>query len=175
MYYENAREMLSFASLYLLKFGGHKNAAGFSLYSKDFDNFIEKILKYLEENPPSEEDTVDIPIYEMVLDFKEINLQLASILEKFEPYGTCNPEPLFKTQNIKVVKIQKIEKNNKIHIKMILEQSNQKQIGVYWNISEEEVEKIANSNYIDIVYKLRVNTFNDNKEVQLLIYEYEIY
>lgn len=175
VYYENAREMLSFASLYLLKFGGHKNAAGFSLYSKDFDNFIEKILKYLEENPPSEEDTVDIPIYEMVLDFKEINLQLASILEKFEPYGTCNPEPLFKTQNVKVVKIQKIEKNNKIHIKMILEKSNQKQIGVYWNISEEEVEKIANSNYIDIVYKLRVNTFNDNKEVQLLIYEYEIY
>ena len=29
----------------------------------------------------------------------------------------------------------------------------------------DDVEKIANSNYIDIVYKLRVNTFNDNKEV----------
>ena len=42
----NAREMLEFTSVYLNKFGGHKNAAGFSLNIDKFDKFAEKIIKY---------------------------------------------------------------------------------------------------------------------------------
>ena len=46
----NAREMLEFTSVYLNKFGGHKNAAGFSLNIDKFDKFAEKIIKYSLEN-----------------------------------------------------------------------------------------------------------------------------
>lgn len=38
----NAREMLEFTSVYLNKFGGHKNAAGFSLNIDKFDKFAER-------------------------------------------------------------------------------------------------------------------------------------
>lgn len=170
----NAREMLEFAGVYLNKFGGHKNAAGFSLNIDKFDKFAEKISKYVLENNIESAEKED-ENYDIKLDFKYIDMQFAETVEAFEPFGCSNEEPIFYSNNVKVAKIIPLPKNDKFHIKFELTQSGKNIIAILWDSSEEEAQKFENSNHIDIFYKLRINRFNGKSDIQLLLENYIIY
>ena len=170
----NAREMLEFTSVYLNKFGGHKNAAGFSLNIDKFDKFAEKIIKYSLENnfESSEKESKN---YDMILDLKYINVELAEIIEAFEPFGVSNEEPIFYSNNVKVEKVVRLPKNDKLHLKMEVSQNGKNIIAILWDSNEEEVKKLENSNYIDICYKLKIDRYNGRKLEQLILENYIIH
>lgn len=170
----NAREMLEFTSVYLNKFGGHKNAAGFSLNIDKFDKFAEKIIKYSSENnfESSEKESKN---YDMILDLKYINVELAEIIEAFEPFGVSNEEPIFYCNKVKVVKIKTLPKNDKLHLRIELNQGDKNIAAMLWDSNEEEVKKLKNSNYIDICYKLKIDRYNGRKLEQLILENYIIH
>lgn len=170
---DNARDMLEYANIYLTKFGGHKNAAGFTLNAENFDKFKNKIVKYAaSQNFTSEKNDY---IFDMEINLKNIDMKLAKSLELFEPYGFGNEEPLFISKNVKVNNIIRMQKNNKLHLRIELFQDNKKISGIIWNSNEEEVQKLLSSNYIDIIYKLRVNRFAGSEDVRIYIENYKIF
>ena len=170
---DNARDMLEAASTYLSRFGGHKNAAGFTLNTNDFDKFSSKIIKYAASQNFQTEKEVDV--FDMELSFRDIGLKLAKDLELFEPYGNGNEEPLFISKNVKVDDIKKMPKNNKIHLRLELSQSDKKASAIIWNSSEDEIRKLLNANYIDIIYKLKVNRFANTEDARIYIESYKVY
>ena len=170
---DNARDMLEAASTYLSRFGGHKNAAGFTLNTDDFDKFSSKIIKYAASQNFQTEKEVDV--FDIELSFRDIGLKLAKDLELFEPYGNGNEEPLFISKNVKVDDIKKMPKNNKIHLRLELSQSDKKSSAIIWNSSEDEVRKLLNANYIDIIYKLKVNRFANTEDARIYIESYKVY
>lgn len=170
---DNARDLLEEASVYLTKFGGHKNAAGFTLSSDNFDKFQSKIIKYAaNQNFNTEKDN---DVFDLELNFKSVDLKLAKDLELFEPYGAGNEEPVFISKNVKVNDIKKIQKNNKLHLRLELLQSDKKINAIIWNSSEEEVLKLLNSNYIDIIYKLKVNRYANSEDARIYIESYKVF
>ncbi|WP_369684059.1 single-stranded-DNA-specific exonuclease RecJ [Brachyspira innocens] len=170
---DNARDLLEEASVYLTKFGGHKNAAGFTLSSDNFDKFQSKIIKYAaNQNFNTEKDN---DVFDLELNFKSVDLKLAKDLELFEPYGAGNEEPVFISKNVKVNDIKKMQKNNKLHLRLELLQSDKKINAIIWNSSEEEVLKLLNSNYIDIIYKLKVNRYTNSEDARIYIESYKIF
>ena len=170
---DNARDLLEEASVYLTKFGGHKNAAGFTLSSDNFDKFQSKIIKYAaNQNFNTEKDN---DVFDLELNFKSVDLKLAKDLELFEPYGAGNEEPVFISKNVKVNDIKKMQKNNKLHLRLELLQSDKKINAIIWNSSEEEVLKLLNSNYIDIIYKLKVNRYANSEDARIYIESYKIF
>ena len=171
---DNARDMLEFAKVYLTKFGGHKNAAGFSLETYNFDKFSTKIINYASNQNFKTEKKED-DIFDMELNFNDINIKLASILELFKPFGVGNEEPLFMSKKVYIDEIKKIHKNNKMHLILELRQNNKNITSIIWNINEEDFFKLENSNYIDIIYKLKVNRFANNSDTRLYIEKYKIY
>ena len=170
---DNARDMLEAASTYLSRFGGHKNAAGFTLNTDDFDKFSSKIIKYAASQNFQTEKEVDV--FDIELSFRDIGLKLAKDLELFEPYGNGNEEPLFISKNVKVDDIKKMPKNNKIHLRLELSQSDKKASAIIWNSSEDEIRKLLNANYIDIIYKLKVNRFANTEDARIYIESYKVY
>ncbi|MEI0540424.1 single-stranded-DNA-specific exonuclease RecJ [Brachyspira pulli] len=170
---DNARDMLEAASTYLSRFGGHKNAAGFTLNTNDFDKFSSKIIKYAASQNFQTEKEVDV--FDIELSFRDIGIKLAKDLELFEPYGNGNEEPLFISKNVKVDDIKKMPKNNKIHLRLELSQSDKKASAIIWNSSEDEIRKLLNANYIDIIYKLKVNRFANTEEARIYIESYKVY
>ncbi|WP_198295187.1 single-stranded-DNA-specific exonuclease RecJ [Brachyspira murdochii] len=170
---DNARDLLESASVYLSKFGGHKNAAGFTLSSDNFDKFQSKIIKYAaNQNFNTEKDN---DVFDLELNFNSIDLKLAKDLELFEPYGSGNEEPIFISKNVKVNDIKKMQKNNKLHLRLELLQSDKKINAIIWNSSEEEVLKLLNSNYIDIIYKLKVNRYANSEDARIYIENYKVF
>ena len=169
----NARDILEFSSKYLNKYGGHKNASGFSLNIDNFDKFAKKIMEYsLENNLESSEK--ENKNYDIELDFKYIDMQLAETIEYFEPFGYSNEEPIFYSNNVKIEKVIRRPKNDKLHLNLELSQNNKNIIALLWDSNEEEYHKLENSNYIDIFYKLKVNRFRGSS-IRLLLENYIIY
>lgn len=169
---DNVRDMLEEANECLEKYGGHKNAAGFSINSSNFERFSELAKEYAEKKSFGNEN--ETKKYTMKLDFKNITLSLAETLELFEPYGYGNEEPIFASYNVCITDIKKIEKNKKTHLMLDLSQNKKTIRGVIWNVEENEYIKLKNSNFINITYKIRVNRFNGLSDVRIYIESYEI-
>jgi single-stranded-DNA-specific exonuclease len=81
--------------------GGHKMAAGFSLYEDTFEkfrNFCEEEV-YLQSNST----TLDkINYYDEIIDSSNINRDLYNLINVASPYGQGNPEPQFIIKNAKI-------------------------------------------------------------------------
>ncbi len=91
----NIYELLSSVGDILVEFGGHSQAAGFSIAEKNIPLFKERVNAYLADFDaqlfePNQE-------YDMELDARELDISLARALECMEPTGNSNVRPLFKT------------------------------------------------------------------------------
>lgn len=89
----NLVEVLGECKNSLIKFGGHKAAAGLSISLEKLqefkDNFENEVKKKL-----SPENCVPHINIDSELSLKEINLKLMDEIKLLEPYGEGNPEPL---------------------------------------------------------------------------------
>ena len=90
----NIYELLSKFSHRFLRFGGHSQAAGISMEASQFEAFREEIMSYAQTNFT---DDLFVPSFNYDADItgKTITRKFLTELERFEPFGEGNPEPIF--------------------------------------------------------------------------------
>ncbi len=97
----NIVEALKASREYLVKFGGHKQAAGLTAKTEDLDKLYEALLKYAEEHPFR----TDSPTLSLDAELTESDISMEAFEEicELEPYGAGNTRPLFAVKNAKVL------------------------------------------------------------------------
>lgn len=159
-------EGLKMAAHHLESYGGHAAAAGLSIKRENISGFTAEFESIVKANTDPAAFTPILTI-DQELSFDQISEHLADDLEKLQPFGEGNPEPLFMSRNIKVSYSQIIGRG---HRKMSLVQPSAKTSrmlsAIQFNIdtsgpSPEYLKKIA--------YRLRWNHWNGKKTLQLLI------
>lgn len=101
---------------HLLTFGGHTMAAGLQLKEDSLECFIKDCNEYLRKKYSFDVFTPRIP-HELEIKTEDISLSFAQELKLLEPFGTGNPQPVFKS----VVKDFKMERiKNYQHIKRVV-------------------------------------------------------
>lgn len=88
----NVYELLSACSDLLIEFGGHNQAAGFSIQSENVEEFKQRINSILRDLPF--EAFLPRIVYDIELNVNEITKELAASLNAIEPTGNGNPKPL---------------------------------------------------------------------------------
>ena len=151
---------------YFIKFGGHKMACGISM---DPDNFNEFYLEMnsLAKKKISYSDLIKKYKYDIELDFRDINIRLLDDLELLRPYGEGNPDPVFITGDCKVINKRKLKDGK--HIKMSLENNGKRCEGLIFNISVTQKKILKNKKIINILYSLKLNVWNNNESIQIMI------
>ncbi|MEC4112996.1 single-stranded-DNA-specific exonuclease RecJ [Myroides pelagicus] len=86
-------------SEYLIQFGGHKYAAGLTLYKDQFEAFKEKFEKVVSESL-NESDLIPELVIDAEVDFSVLNPKMIRVLRQFEPFGSGNEKPLFISSNV---------------------------------------------------------------------------
>lgn len=163
---------------YFESFGGHTMACGLSLKFENLDKFSYLINK--ESKLTSEDFMKDIEI-DYNLSFNRISNNLVSELDSLRPFGYGFNEPVFATKNVKINSLKILGKNKNV-VKLILNDKGSIKEAISFDIDliienlkqkygiegQEDFYKLEGQ-YIDIVYKISINTYNGISNIQLNI------
>jgi len=157
----NLKEVLSDCSDLLERFGGHSAAAGCSLIPENLKAFQNRFIALCDERLPD----LLIPKLQLdgTLDYLELNEQFVEQLNRLQPFGEGNPEPLFSV-NTPDSPFSSLKQK---HVKWNLK-GNVEIIG--WNCSEP----FTNSLPSQLAVNLGFNEFRGKRSIQLTIQDIQI-
>lgn len=132
----------------IIKYGGHKGAAGLTIKKEDFDKFYgffeECVVKAVEQQNLKLEPFVE---YDFALDESQLNLTTFSKIESLEPFGREFDKPLF--CNDFIVESFRLVGKDKIHAQMVLRIGNTSIKSIWFNATDNPIA--ADINIGDIV------------------------
>ena len=149
----------------LIKFGGHKMAAGLGLLEENIEAFREAINMSATKIDPKDFIPKDELIGTITTD--EIDFELLDLLEKFEPYGEANPRPRFLIENAEVISIRLLGAD-KSHSKIEIRQ-NAHERKTLELIAFRTVFEMPHDRKISCAYTIAKNEFNNKVSLQLLV------
>ncbi|MFH1565201.1 MAG: single-stranded-DNA-specific exonuclease RecJ [bacterium] len=175
----NMIEALEKIPEFLVRFGGHSQAAGFTLKNKDvLSEFQARLKKLAKENLKE----VDLsPVLEIDAEAKltDIDWELFESIEQLEPFGEANSEPLFLIKKVEVIEIRGVGQDEK-HLRLRVKQDNKFftiigfSFGNTNNGTENWCEKLNIGDVVDLVACVSVNEWNGNRELQLKLVDIAI-
>jgi single-stranded-DNA-specific exonuclease len=157
----------------LLEYGGHKQAAGFSLKNENFEKFHKKLEKIATEKI-DEKDLQPVIEIDSEVDFKDVNWNLYERLLDFEPHGIGNRKPVFLAKDIQVINAYPVGKTKK-HLKMKIKSNSDSRIFDVIGFNHgHRVEELNKKGKMDIVFNLDCNEWNGEKILQLRLVDFRI-
>ena len=153
----------------LSSFGGHKSAAGLRIERSRIDEFRSAFDRVAGEILGETGLTPVLPV-DGELDLEEATIELIEELERFAPFGLGNPRPVFCSSALNIAGSPYMMGKEKNHLKFRVGGGKDIRECVGW----EQADRIGdlNSQPIDIAYQLKVNTFRNQRRVQLVLKDF---
>ncbi|UPA16125.1 single-stranded-DNA-specific exonuclease RecJ [Borrelia coriaceae] len=167
----NSKELISMIPNHLIiNSGGHKAAAGFTLYEDVLNEFIKELEKALDKIEYKEiyEDSILIDAI-IPKDFNK--KELLKIQELFEPYGHRFREFTLMMENVYIQDLRTIDKNgNSKHISMKIKNNKDYYKAIYFNGTKNIQElEIKDGQNIDIIFTIGEDLYNQNDKILKII------
>lgn len=166
----NMYEMLTFAKETLIQFGGHAQAAGFSVQAEDIDALREKASEYC-RHTLTEEDYMPIVDIDGTVSSEEITIELINQIATLEPYGMGNSTPVFAIPKIRVQNLYPMgfQKN---HCKIILQGQQGPLDAVAWQ-GEHYMQEVFADDPVKVAFSLQKNEWQGVVTPQLVVQDLE--
>lgn len=157
-------EALQFCGDVLERFGGHRAAGGFSMKAANLDEWRSRLQLYASHQlqPEHLKPLVSVDVQ---ADLSQLNLSLYEQIDALHPCGIENPDPIFWTPNLRVVEQQTIGREQ-AHLKLTVTQDGhqgKKMKAIAWRWGEY----YPLPERLDAAYRLRINEWNGEKNVEL--------
>jgi single-stranded-DNA-specific exonuclease len=154
---------------YLESHGGHPMAAGFSIAQTKIPIFKEKILEYAEKSLKESDLTPTLKI-DTTLSGDSLNPATLGLVKEFEPFGTGNPEPVFLTKNLQVVRVRPVGKEGQ-HTRFIFRTvDNFVYEAIGFGLGGREVKE---GEVLDVAYNLRQDTWHGDGRLELKVKDFK--
>jgi len=160
----NIIESLRQISHLFVDLGGHSGAAGFSIDPKNIPKFQKSITKIINQEL-ADKLLKPSTFIDAEMRLEAVTVKNCKLIQKLEPFGIENPEPIFLFKNIKVVQ-KKLLGQKQEHLKLKLGD-----IGVD-AIAFKKGELSSDINIgdtIDFTARLNLNIWNGNISPQLVV------
>jgi len=153
----------------LTRFGGHPGACGFSLKNEHVEEFL-ALLERVAADQFAAGGVVAGPhlAIEAELGFADIGWDLVAQVERFQPFGQDNKEPLFVFRRMEVVDTRVMGKKNE-HLKLFFAGAGDGRarvaaVGFY---AAERLRPAVVGSMLDVVGRLRVNEWRGERNVEI--------
>ncbi len=154
----------------LENFGGHTYAAGLTMKEENLEAFIKKFENFVAENIEPETLIPRIKI-DSEVQFADINDQMRSDLQRFQPFGPGNPAPTFCARGVNDSGRARLVGVNRSHLKMDLWQGERVR-GAISAIAFGQValfDHIRSGGKIDLCFNLVENYYMGKVTTQLRV------
>ena len=152
------------------RFGGHKQAAGFSVLSSHINAFREALLEAASSMSLNALPSQEI-LFDAVLDAKDLHLECLNEICDLEPFGEQNPRPLFYCDQLMVVEARLVG-SNKAHLKLRLQDGSGKRCVEAIGFNKAHLfELCQEKREVAFLFYLSENTFLGMTSLQLELYD----
>lgn len=147
-------------------FGGHEQAAGFTIAAEKLPEFRARILA-LAASMPERSDAVPELIIDVCLpSVRLLTLPQVEELQRLEPFGTGNPRPTLLLENMEVVSYSAVGGGR--HTRLQLCREGMHFDAIFFSAPLREIG-LRPGMRMDVAFYPQINEFRGNRTVQLLI------
>lgn len=162
----NAVDALNHCEDLLDHFGGHAQAAGFSLKKDNIEAFTEKVTAYAAEKLDHPGDHLDLYI-DAVLEHHDINDNFLRLISQMEPFGTSNEKPLFLLRNVQASEFKPVGRDqNHLHFQTHTNSGRFSSIAFKMG---KLFPAITEYPCFDLVFHLEKNIWNGRQSIQFQV------
>ena len=151
----------------LSQFGGHSQAAGFTLPTKN----LARLQQILSQLAASQLEGADLQLHlniDAETTLPELTGNTYQIIQKLAPFGRGNPAPTFLSRRVEVVNCRTMG-NSGEHLRLKLKQSGTVWDGVAFRLGNSLAEV---SSPLDIVYNLEIDRWRGEETLRLNILDF---
>ncbi len=146
----------------LVRHGGHAAAAGFTVRRENLDGLMERLNQIAVEQL-SGKDLQAVLHADLELPLRTLRPELLNIIDRLQPFGYGNPEPIFVSRNVRVKYRKPVGKDSK-HLKMLLVDGGITFDAIAFN-QGDWVDRLPET--IDVLYTFERNNYRDWAAFQL--------
>jgi len=150
----------------LVRFGGHKQAAGLSLEAARIREFRAAVNDVADETLGPEDLMPRLRI-DGDLTFRGITAGVASGVAALAPFGAGNPRPVFAARHVEIVDGPRKLKER--HLKMSLKQDGRIFRAVAWRAAERHEYLTEHRAAVDVAFSLEQNQYNGETYLELTL------
>jgi len=156
---------------HLIRYGGHKYAAGLSISPEEVEPFRKKFKKVSGERL-SPEDLIPRLTIDAELDLDQVNPELIRILDLFAPFGPQNMRPVFVSRSLRVWGQPYVVGNN--HLRMRVKKEGPVFDCIGFGMGDLAKILCMKGIRVDLAYVAETNFWNDTYKIQLRIKDLKI-
>ena len=150
----------------IIKGGGHRFAAGVTLPTDHIGTFRARVNAFYKEQGLrlSEQQQKLLPREDALAEIDHVNEELIEKLARLEPFGSGNPQPVFRSTHLSVLHVRKMGTDGQ-HVKIETQNGNGKRMQfLAFNAPEHFFPEIGT--IIDVWYQPDINEWQGRKSVE---------
>ena len=147
------------------QYGGHSQAAGLSIATKNIPELARRFDDYVRRNL-SDEDFQPILNVDALVDPAQITLDIAAEFDKFEPYGLGNPHPVLACKNVRGSNAKAIGSGG-AHLSFAINSGNKRIRAVAWNCGS--LAPLVENEPFDLAYEPSIDTWQGEPRLQCAV------
>jgi len=149
----------------LVKFGGHTQAAGFTLKSENIEAFHQRLLEFADTL--GEDGAAPVLEADAEITSADFSWDTYEYLEKFEPFGIGNPRPKFIGRGMEVLEARTVGVTA-AHLKLKVLWDGKVADAIAFRMGFLALQLQPNQR-IDAIFELESNEWNGRKDLQMKI------
>ncbi len=159
-------QAIKYSERHVVKFGGHKQAAGLTVKVEEFENFYSKLLEYADGNW-DEGKAQKVLRLEAELEEADLSPETCGFLGQMEPFGVGNPQPRFLVRGLKILGIRPVGATGQ-HSQFHLQKGGRKIAGIAFNFAGLE-KNLKVGDTVDAAAELIEDGWNGRNDVKLRV------
>lgn len=160
----SAADAIRYADNIITKGGGHKLAAGVTMPTKNVDAFRSLVNEYYVQQKLKNQHELLLPIADVITTFDGVTEKLVELITTLEPFGSGNPQPIVKSENVLVVGQRRMGTDSQ-HIKLDLQDESGKRMQML-AFSAPEHFFVDIGSRVHVWYQPDINEWNGRRTVE---------
>ena len=148
----------------LLRYGGHKYAAGLTIKPENIEQF-RKRLKEVSKRMLTDEDLIAKLYIDSEIELSNIDNKLLDVIETFAPFGPQNMRPVFLTRNCEILGQPYCVGKN--HLKMKVRKGDAVFDIIGFGFGDWARKLSSRGSLVDLVYVIEYNSWDGHTRIQL--------
>lgn len=148
----------------IIKGGGHKLAAGVTLAAANIEAFRRRVNDFYRDQKLKNQRLLQLPTADVIAKFSEVTEELIGELSMLEPFGSGNPQPVLKSENLLVMSQRRMGTEAQ-HVKLELRDSDGVKLQML-AFSAPEHFFVEPGEYVNVWYQPDINEWNGRRSVE---------